>query len=96
MVSGRPRDDEYQIRLGEVLREGDVAGLRSFLEASARRFGDARQVAEIRERPDAELEMMLRRMILARVDLADLHPESRRWLFQHGADTFGPGGQRRN
>ena len=95
-MSGRPRDDGYQIRLGEVLKEGDVARLRSFLEASARRFGDARQVAEIREKSEAELEMMLHRMILARVDLADLHPESRRWLFQHSADTFGPGGERRN
>lgn len=91
-----PADDAYQQRLGEVLRARDVHLLRAFLEESATRYGDARQVAEVREKSDAELEYLLHQMIVTRLDLAELHPDSRKWLFQRGHDSFGQGGKRRN
>ena len=89
-------DEEYQRRLGEVLRTGSLPALRAFLEEQAARFGDARQVAEVRDQPDDALAQIMHRMILARNDLADLHPASRRWLFEHGQDSYGRGGARRN
>jgi hypothetical protein len=94
--SRRGGDSEYQVRLGEVLRTQGVDGLRVFLEASAARFGDAGQVDTICSKSDAELEQMRHQMILSRLDLSDLHAESRRWLFERGQDTYGPGGGRRN
>ncbi|HEY8477045.1 MAG TPA: hypothetical protein VIN09_09305 [Chloroflexota bacterium] len=77
-------DAEYVKQLGAVLRQRDVVALRTFLLASARRFGDERQVAEIEAKSDAELEETMHRMILARPDLKDLHAASRRWLAQRG------------
>jgi hypothetical protein len=73
-------DRDYVQRLGQVLRRRDPAALREFLAEQAGRFGDERQVADIRARDTAELELLLHRMIVARPDLADLHPESERWL----------------
>jgi hypothetical protein len=73
-------DQEYKHQLGQVLRRRDAAELRAFLEASAARFGDQRQVAAIREKSSDEMAELLHRMILSRQDLADLHAESRRWL----------------
>ena len=78
-------DRDYVRRLGEVLRRCDVAALREFLAEQAARFGDERQVADVRGRDAAELEALLHRMIVARPDLADLHAESERWLAAHGA-----------
>ena len=77
MTSG---DQDYVQRLGQVLRQRDVEALRAFLEDQAGRYGDERQVEAIRAQSDAELEQILHRMILARPDLADLHPESQRQL----------------
>jgi hypothetical protein len=76
-------DRSYVAQLGDVLRQRDVTALRAFLEAQAGRYGDARQVDAIRAQSDAELEALLRRMTLARPDLADLHAESQRWLAAH-------------
>lgn len=73
-------DHEYVERLGEVLHRRDPAVLRAFLESSAAHFGDQRQVDAIRAKDEAEMLELMHRMILARGDLADLHPESRRWL----------------
>ena len=92
----RRGDDDYQVRLGEVLRAQGVDGLRAFLQASAARYGDAAQVEAIRTKADEALEQMRHQMILSRLDLSDLHAESRRWLFERGHDSYGPGGGRRN
>ena len=82
MTSG---DRDYVRRLGEILRRRDPAALREFLAEQAARFGDERQVADVRDRDAADLEVLLHRMIVARPDLADLHAESERWLAAHGA-----------
>ena len=87
-------DRDYVRRLGEVLRRRDPEALRGFLVEQAARFGDERQVADVRERNTAELEALLHRMIVARPDLADLHAESERWLATHGAGSV-PTGRRR-
>ncbi len=81
MTSG---DRDYVGRLGAVLRRRDPKALREFLVEQAGRFGDERQVQELRGRSVAELELLLHRMIVARADLADLHSESERWLAAHG------------
>ena len=86
-------DQEYARRLGQVLRQRDVAALRAFLEEQAGRYGDERQVEAIRAQSDAELEAILHRMILARPDLADLHAESQRRL---GGSGGSPGADRRS
>ena len=91
-----PREPSYAAQLGVVLRRRDPLGLRDFLRRSAEQFGDARQVEDIDSKSEAELEELLHRMIVARPDLQDLHRESRAWLFQHGIDTYGQGGARRN
>lgn len=85
-------DLDYVRRLGEVLRQRDVAALRAFLEAQAARYGDERQVQAIHEQSDQELELILHRMILARSDLGDLHAESQRRLAPEGGS---PGRQPR-
>jgi len=79
------RDSEYVERLGEVLRQQDVAALRHFLEEQAARYGDERQVEAIRNQSDQELEVLLHRMIVARPDLGPLQADSQRWLAQHGS-----------
>jgi hypothetical protein len=79
-----------------VLRRRDALALRAFLAQSAERFGDARQVAEVQDKSDEEMQELLHRMILARPDLSDLHRSSREWLFRRGIDTFGESGERRN
>jgi hypothetical protein len=95
-VPRRGGDEDYQVKLGDVLRTRDPAALRDFLELSASRYGDDRQVEAVERKSDEEMEEMLHRMILARQDLAELHADSRRWMFEHGMDTYGPGGRRRN
>ena len=95
-MTRRGGDESYQELLGQVLRRRDPAALRSFLEENAARYGDAAQVNAVRSQGDEEIEALLHRMILTRLDLQDLHAESRRWLFEHGLDSFGPGGRRRN
>lgn len=64
--------------------------------ASARRFGDARQVADVESKSNDEMRELLHRMIVARPDLKELHRASREWLFHRGIDTFGESGERRN
>ena len=91
MAAGK-RDEDYQRRLGDVLRASDVAALRAFLAESAARFGDQRQLAQVQDKSDAELERLLHQMILARNDLADLHAGSWRWFDEHDQR----GGERRN
>ena len=70
----------YAAQLADVLRQRSIVALRAFLEAQAGRYGDERQVETIRAQSDAELEILLHRMTLARADLRDLHPGSERWL----------------
>jgi hypothetical protein len=84
----------YPAQLGAVLRKRDPAALRSFLLASASRFGDAGQIADVESKSDDEMEELLHRMIVSRADLRDLHRASREWLFRHGVDTVADGGQR--
>jgi hypothetical protein len=91
-----PREPSYVTQLGNVLRRRDVGVLREFLLRSAERFGDSRQVADVRAKSPEEMEELLHRMIVARPDLKDLHRASREWLFRHGIDTYGEDGQRRN
>jgi hypothetical protein len=89
-------DQEYVRRLGLVLRQRDVAALRAFLQQQAERYGDERQVAAIREQSDADMEMILHRMILSRPDLADLHAESERQIgggAPSGGERRGPPGR---
>ncbi len=95
-------DQDYVRQLGEILRRRDPEALRGFLVEQAARFGDERQVADVRERDPAELEALLHRMIVALPDLVDLHAESERWLATHGAGPLPPlsrarprGGRRR-
>jgi hypothetical protein len=90
------REPSYGAQLGSVLRRRDAAALKAFLLQSAERFGDEKQVADVREKSPAEMEELLHRMIVARPDLQDLHRASREWLFRHGIDPFGEGGPRRN
>src|SRR5262245_8989112 len=89
-------DRAYADQLGTVLRQRSVEALRAFLEAQAGRYGDERQVEAMRAQSDAELEMLMHRMTLARADLKHLHPVSERWL---AAQATGPdrsaGGPRR-
>ncbi len=90
------REPSYASQLGNVLRKRDPKALREFLIASAQRFGDAGQVADVQSRTEAEMQELLHRMILARPDLNDLHRASREWLFRHGVDAYGAEGERRN
>jgi hypothetical protein len=91
-----PAEPSYAMQLGAVLRRRDASALRQFLVQSARRFGDARQVAGVEGRSDEQMQELLHRMILARPDLKDLHRASRAWLVQHGIDPYGESGERRN
>jgi hypothetical protein len=91
-----PREPSYPTQLGAVLRRRDPAALRTFLLASAARYGDERQVADVELKSAAEMEELLHRMIVARPDLDDLHRASREWLFRHGMDAYGESGERRN
>ena len=91
-----PRKESYATQLGAVLRRRDVTALRRFLVESAGRFGNERQVADVEQKSDAEMEELLHRMIVARPDLSDLHRASREWLFRHGIDSFGETDERRN
>jgi hypothetical protein len=70
-------DGSYQERLGQILRLRDPDALRAFLVEQARRFADDRQVEAVNLQSDAELELIMHRMILARNDLADLQAASR-------------------
>jgi hypothetical protein len=84
-------DRAYAERLGDVLRQGNVGALRVFLEAQAGRYGDERQVDAIRAQSDAEIEVLLHRMTLARADLKDLHAASERWLAAQSGGAGAPG-----
>jgi hypothetical protein len=78
------------------LRQRDPLALRAFLAASARRFGNEREAAEIESREVPELQLIMHQMIVARPDLQTLHPESQRWLRGHGLDPDVTGESRRN
>jgi len=91
-----PREPSYVAQLGNVLRRRDVVALRAFLLQSAARFGDTKQVVDVQEKTEDELEELLHRMIVARPDLKDLHRASREWLFRHGIDAYGEEDGRRN
>ncbi len=73
-MPSRGGDERYVAELGRVLRTGKPAALKIFLLDRARQYGDDRQVAAIEAKDRAELEALMHRMILARPDLADLHP----------------------
>ncbi|MFN8637171.1 MAG: hypothetical protein U0893_25260 [Chloroflexota bacterium] len=85
-------DRAYATRLGDVLRQRSVPALRAFLEAQAERYGDERQIAAVRAQTDAEIELLLHRMILARADLRSLHAESAGWLAGPHMPGTGPSG----
>ena len=91
-----PREPSYAAQLGGVLRRRDAVALRQFLLDAALRFGDARQVADVQSKSDAEMQELLHRMIVSRPDLKDLHRDSREWLFRSGIDVYGENGERRN
>ena len=91
-----PREPSYAAQLGAVLRRRDPLLLRQFLVQSAQRFGDQRQVDDVQEKSDTEMQELLHRMIVSRPDLSDLHRQSREWLFHHGIDAYGEDGERRN
>jgi hypothetical protein len=91
-----PGEPSYRAQLGTVLRRRDVPALRTFLRDAAARYGDERQIADIDDKSDDELEALLHRMIVARPDLQDLHRASREWLFKHGIDPFGEVDGRQN
>ena len=91
-----PREPSYVAQLGSVLRRRDIVALRAFLLRSAARFGDTKQVADVEQKSEDELEELLHRMIVARPDLEDLHRASREWLFRHGIDAYGEDDGRRN
>jgi hypothetical protein len=80
-------ESSYREQLGAVLRRRDPTGLQQFLIQSAERFGDDRQVAEVRDKTSDQVEELMHRMILARPDLGDLHRASREWLSQRGIDS---------
>lgn len=91
------RQQSYVTQLGTVLRRRDPRALKDFLVSSAATFSDdRRQVSDVENKSDEELEELMHRMIVARPDLKDLHRASREWLFHHGIDTFGDDGGRRN
>ena len=79
-----------------MLRRRDPLALRQFLVQSAERFGDQRQVDDVQGKSDDEMLELLHRMIVSRPDLADLHRQSREWLFHRGIDVYGERGERRN
>ncbi len=83
-------DHDYAERLGDVLARRDPEGVRSFLVENARRYGDEGQVAAITGQSAENIEALMHRMIVARPDLADLHPESQAWLASHGLDRPRP------
>jgi len=84
-------DRGYKARLGEVLRRGDPEELHLFLRQSAANYGDERQITDVEERSHEEMEQLMHRMILARPDLADLHPKSRAYLAGEAAARPGMG-----
>jgi hypothetical protein len=90
-----PGDRNYQERLGATLRLQDKDALRAFLIEQARTFGGERQVEAVSNQSDAELELLMHRMILARPDLADLHPASRLVLGMEPASKQGRSARRR-
>jgi hypothetical protein len=79
-----------------VLRQRDPLALQAFLAASARRFGNETEAAEIETYEVGELLLTMHQMIVARADLGDLHPDSQRWLRGHGLDPDVTGESRRN
>ena len=84
MSNASQSDREYTEQLGVVLARRDPEALRAFLTASARRFGDESQEAQITQQSADALEMLMHRMILSRPDLAAHHAESQAWLEQRG------------
>ena len=84
-------DRDYKARLGEVLRRGAPEELHLFLRQSAANYGDERQITDVEERSHEEMEQLMHRMILARPDLADLHPRSRAYLAGEAASRPGMG-----
>ena len=75
--TSEPGDLSYQDRLGATLKRRDPTALRAFLLEQASAFGDEQQVQAISGQSDADIEMLMHRMILARADLASLHAASR-------------------
>ncbi|MDO8588334.1 MAG: hypothetical protein Q7T82_15000 [Armatimonadota bacterium] len=80
----READESYVHAMGRVLRNRDVEALRRFLARSAQERDDPGEAAEIEGIPQADLESRMHKMIMARMDLQDLHDESRQWLIEHG------------
>jgi hypothetical protein len=82
--------------LGAVLRQRDPLALQAFLAASARRFGNESEAAELEDYEPEELTLIMHQMIVARPDLRDLHVESQRWLRRYGLDPDVTGESHRN
>ena len=71
----------FRARLRTVLRSGSASELGVFLRANAARTGDPELAAMARVEG---LEELLHRLILADVELADRHADSRNWLRRQG------------
>ncbi len=91
-----PREPSYAAQLGAVLRRRDAEALRQFLLQPAHRFGAERQVDDVEQKSDAEMQELLHRMILARPDLKDIHRAGGEYLLRHDIDPYGESGERRN
>jgi hypothetical protein len=95
-AGGGRGDSSYVRELGAVLQQRDPLALRAFLAASARRYGNEREGAEIETRELSEMLLIMHQMIVARPDLQSLHADSQRWLRGHGLDPDLTGESRRN
>lgn len=84
----READSKYVREMGKTLRLKDVSALREFLIRCANERNDTGEAAEIQGIPEDVLEARMRKMIMARKDLADIHEESRQWLLSHGYKVF--------
>ena len=74
---------EFRARLRETLALGDVAAFRFFLSKEGHAQVDYDLVLMSRE-PEPDLAALMHRMVLADVELAEHHAESRTWLRRRG------------
>jgi hypothetical protein len=65
VLPGSPVASSYAEQLAQVLARRDPNLLREFLVENARRFGDARQVAEVEGKSPDEMRELMQRMISA-------------------------------
>lgn len=83
-----PADAAYVANMRDVLRKRDVSALREFLVRSATVRKEPEEAAQLESLSHDALEARMHKMIMARMDLADLHDESRKWLIAHGFEPL--------